>query len=190
MSALSGNPNPPSIQSRRSDSRRVRRPLEQRLVLWAVALVAAPAVLGTLFLHIVASRALIRSHTSNVTLVAQTIAAALSGRTRHGWSPEAERILQGLDLDQHLSFIEVRDPKARVIRLQVSDPAAWRNYQVWTSQAGHSSATLGHPVFVHRRPRRRSDLLLRADLEPPGESSALGIPKARRAGRLLAVGDA
>lgn len=105
-----------------------RRSLQRRIVVWTLGLVVAATLISAIWLSQIARQSLGESHVRTCELLAQTLAAAMAGRIDDGWSPEADRVLDGLKLDPRVAFVAVTDPDSRTIFQRTVDQQAYAGF--------------------------------------------------------------
>lgn len=126
---------------------RPRYSLQHRVALWTIALVLGPTMLCALWMSQLAHESMSKSHRRTVTLVAQTLSAALSHRLEDAASPDGGEVLDGLALDPRLAFVVVMDRNYRVLHRRTADPGGWALYREMSGgRAGIQIAEVGRPI--------------------------------------------
>lgn len=105
-----------------------KRSMQRRIVVWTLGLVVAATLTSAVWITQIARQSLGNSHIRTCELLTQTIAASLSGRLDNGWSPEADRVIDGLDLDPRVAFIAVTDIDGRAVFQRTMDPLAYAGF--------------------------------------------------------------
>lgn len=119
-------PPPPADETEQTEH--PRRSLQRRIVLWTLSLVVAATLTSALWLAQIARASMSESHVRTCELLSQTLAASLAGRLDDGWSPEASRVIDGLDLDPRVAFVAVTDRDSRTIFQRTLDPQAYAGF--------------------------------------------------------------
>lgn len=126
-----------------------RHSLQRKLVLWTLAMVIVPTLLCAVILNRLAHRALTEAHAGSAVALSQSIAHALVGHIAHGWTPEAQHVLDGLFLERRLAFIIVTDRSENVLQRRSIDNQAWTRFTEATGTAGRGGAIeVDTPIFV------------------------------------------
>jgi|GEM_PF-1529064 len=128
---------------------RPRHSLEQKLLLWTVALVVVPTFVCVVFLNRITQRAMTEHHARNVAVLGQTIASSLATQSGETLIQSAKKRLQVLNLDQRTAFVGVMDKDHRLIYRRAIDAEAWTKYRRWLDNAGNeATAEVGQPIVL------------------------------------------
>ncbi len=129
-----------------------RHSMQRKLVWWTVAIVAISTFVCAAWLTRIARRAMADSHSRNVVVLNQTLAAALAGRLVYGWNPAAHRVLSVLALDQRLAFVVITDSQDQPMYRRVIDPDAWSDYLGRTDRGQpHGAIEVGRAIVLGQR---------------------------------------
>ncbi len=122
--------------------------LQRKLVWWTLGMVIVPTLLCAVWLNALAKSAMNDAHARNATTLSQAVAAALSGRIDHGWSDDAEHVLESLFLERRLAFVVVTDRRENVLHRRSIDSDAWAAFTQQTGVDGMSgSIDVDQPLF-------------------------------------------
>jgi signal transduction histidine kinase len=128
----------------------LRNALERKLVLWTVIMVVVPTFVCALWLNSMTRTAMSEAHARNVTLLSQTLAAALAGRIE-GNLRSAIDVIDAMDLDRRIAFVAITDPDLNPLHRQAADPEAWASYHQWEQDLARPGAIdVNRPIVLGR----------------------------------------
>jgi len=102
--------------------------LSHRLAVWIMVLVLVCSFGSTMWLNREARQALIGTHQSSVESLVQTVATSLAHELDDGWTLSAHQMLDAVQRDPRIAFIEIIDPQGKTIRRRLIKPVPWSAY--------------------------------------------------------------